>query len=186
MVCRTRGMRRPTAQRWALLRWFQGDRVARRLAPRSRRCYGFPARKSLPGAPVLSTESTAFFSRTYDEALDLVEAARSYLRVLEPIDRRSLRASERVRLCSETMRMTARLTQIMAWLLSQRAVQSGEISRAEALEDQQVLTEVQICMTQDERAWRGLPQRLVSLLDKSHRLYIRVARLDELARRSVN
>lgn len=143
-------------------------------------------RKSLPGASVLSTESTAFFSRTYDEALDLVEAARSYLRVLEPIDRRSLRASERVRLCSETMRMTARLTQIMAWLLSQRAVQSGEISRAEALEDQQVLTEVQICMTQDEHAWRGLPQRLVSLLDKSHQLYIRVARLDELARRSVN
>ena len=32
----------------------------------------------------------------------------------------------------------------------------------------------------------GLPQRLVSLLDKSHRLYIRVARLDELARRTVN
>lgn len=146
----------------------------------------FRERKNLPGASVLSAEPTAFFSRTYDEAVDLVEAARSYLSVLEPIDRRSLPAPERVRLCSETMRMTARLTQIMAWLLSQRAVQSGEISRAEALDDQQVLTEVQVCMMQDEHLWRGLPQRLVSLLDKSHRLYIRVARLDELARRSVN
>jgi regulator of CtrA degradation len=106
--------------------------------------------------------------------------------VLEPIDRRALPVPERLRLCSETMRMTARLTQIMAWLLSQRAVQAGEISRAEALEDQEVLTEVDVCMAGDERDWHGLPQRLVALLDKSHRLYIRVARLDELARRSVN
>ena len=81
--------------------------------------------------------------------------------------------------------MTARLTQIMAWLLSQRAVQAGELSRAEALGDQ-ALTEVQVCMAQDNQAWRGLPKRLVSLLDKSHRLYVRVARLDELARRTVN
>jgi regulator of CtrA degradation len=138
------------------------------------------------GIAVLDAQPTAFFSRTYDEALDLVEAARSYLSVLEPIDRRVLPVPERLRLCSETMRMTARLTQIMAWLLSQRAVQAGEISRAEALEDQQVLTEVKVCMAQDDEAWRGLPQRLVSLLDKSHRLYIRVARLDELARRTVN
>jgi len=142
--------------------------------------------KEPSGSAVLDTQPTAFFSRTYDEALDLLEAARSYLSVLEPIDRRALPARDRLRLCSETMRMTARLTQIMAWLLSQRAVQAGEISRAEALEDQKVLTEVKVCMAQDEQACRGLPQRLVSLLDKSHRLYIRVARLDELARRSVS
>ena len=135
---------------------------------------------------VLDAQPTAFFSKTYDEALDLVEAARSYLKVLEPIDRRSLPVPERLRLCSETMRMTARLTQIMAWLLSQRAVHAGEISRAEALSDQQVLTEVDVCMARDDQDWRGLPKRLVALLDKSHRLYIRVARLDELARRSVN
>ena len=138
------------------------------------------------GGPILDAQLTTFFSRTYDEAIDLVEAARSYLSVLEPIDRRALPVPERLRLCSETMRMTARLTQIMAWLLSQRAVHAGEISRAEALEDQEVLTEVDVCMARDERNWRGLPQRLVALLDKSHRLYIRVARLDELARRSVN
>ena len=114
------------------------------------------------------------------------EAARSYLKVLEPIDRRSLPVPERLRLCSETMRMTARLTQIMAWLLSQRAVHAGEMSRAEALSDQQVLTEVDVCMARDDQDWRGLPKRLVALLDKSHRLYIRVARLDELARRTVN
>jgi len=138
------------------------------------------------GNAKLDARPTAFFSRTYDEALDLVEAARSYLSVLEPIDRRALAVPERLRLCSETMRMTARLTQIMAWLLTQRAVHAGELSRAEALSEQQALTEVDVCMARDERDWRGLPRRLVALLDKSHRLYIRVARLDALARRSVN
>jgi regulator of CtrA degradation len=106
--------------------------------------------------------------------------------VREPIDRRALAVPEQLRLCSETMRMTARLTQIMAWLLCQRAVHAGELSRAEALSDQQVLTEVDVCMARDERQWHGLPDRLVALLDQSHRLYIRVARLDEMARRSVN
>jgi len=139
-----------------------------------------------PRSPILNAQPTAFFSRTYDEALDLLEAARSYLSVLEPLDRRALPVPERLRLCSETMRMTARLTQIMAWLLSQRAVHAGEISRAEALSDQQALTEVAVCMAGDEQDWRGLPQRLVALLDKSRRLYVRVARLDELARRTVN
>ena len=41
-------------------------------------------------------------------------------------------------------------------------------------------------MARDDQDWLGLPKRLVALLDKSHRLYIRVARLDELARRTVN
>ena len=135
---------------------------------------------------VLDAHPTAFFSKTYDEALDLVESARAYLSVLEPIERRSLGVPERLRLCSETMRMTARLTQIMAWLLAQRAVQSGEISREAALTDQETLTGVQVCMERREEDWQGLPQRLVRLLDQSHRLYIRVARLDELARRSLS
>jgi regulator of CtrA degradation len=134
----------------------------------------------------LDAQPTAFFSRTYDEAIELVAAARSYLSLREPIDRRALAVSERLRLCSETMRMTARLTQIVAWLLNQRAVHAGEISHRDALLHQEPLTEVDICMAEDERRGRGLPERLVALLDKSRRLYVRVARLDELARRSVN
>ena len=135
---------------------------------------------------MVDARPTVFFSKTYDEALGLLEAARVYLSVLEPIDRRGLAMPERLRLCSETLRMTARLTQIMAWLLSQRAVHAGEISGTEALSDQRELAEVDVCMARGEQDWRGLPRRLVALLDRSHRLYIRVARLDEFARRSVN
>jgi regulator of CtrA degradation len=138
--------------------------------------------RSSEGAGV-ETQPTAFFSKTYDEALRLVEDARGYLASLEPIDRRGLGPPERLRLCAETMRMTARLTQIMAWLLVQRAVHEGELTRTDALSQQEMLAGVRVCMEGSEEDWRGLPRRLVALLDKSHRLYVRVARLDELARR---
>jgi regulator of CtrA degradation len=132
-----------------------------------------------------ATESrpTAFFSKTYDEALRLIEEARGYLAVLEPLERRGLPVPERLKLCTETMRMTARLTQVMAWLLMQRAVHEGEITKDAALESTVVLANVRVCMERAESAWEGLPRRLVGLLDRSQRLYLRIARLDELTRR---
>ena len=125
-------------------------------------------------------QATAFFGKTYGEAMDLLVEARDYLAHREPIDRQTLVAMERLRFCGETMRLTARLTQIMAWLLAQRAVHAGELSQQEALADHDALTEHALCM---EGAAVAMPRRLASLLDRSHKLYVRVARLDELARR---
>ena len=127
-------------------------------------------------------QATAFFGKTYGEAMDLLVEARDYLAHREPIDRQGLVAMERLRFCGETMRLTARLTQIMAWLLAQRAVHAGELSQEEALADHEALAEHALCM---EGAPVSMPQRLASLLDRSHKLYVRVARLDELARRQL-
>jgi regulator of CtrA degradation len=128
--------------------------------------------------------ATEFFGKTYGEAMSLLIEARDYLTHREPIDRNALVAEDRLRLCSESMRLTSRLTQVMAWLLAQRAVYEGEISQDRALAGHGALAGLEICMTDDE-ATDKLPQRLVSLLDRSRRLYVRVARLDELARRTV-
>lgn len=129
-------------------------------------------------------QETAFFGKTYDEAMALLVEVRDYLAYREPIDRETLVPMDRLQLCCETMRLTARLTQIMAWLLAQRAVHSGEISQAEALADHEALAELAICMGGEEEATvASLPQRVRSLLERSRRLYVRVARLDELARR---
>jgi regulator of CtrA degradation len=125
--------------------------------------------------------ATEFFGKTYGEAMSLLVEARDYLAHREPIDRAALVVEDRLRFCSETMRLTSRLTQLMAWLLAQRAVYEGEISQERALDGHSALAALDICM-RDEAA-EMLPQRLASLLDRSHRLYIRVARLDELARR---
>jgi regulator of CtrA degradation len=128
-------------------------------------------------------QETAFFGKTYGEAIGLLTEARDYLAHREPIDRQGMPPFQRLRLCCETMRLTARLTQVMAWLLTQRAVHAGEISQQDALADQRALAELRLCMDEEGAGATALPRRLVSLLDRSRHLYVRVARLDELARR---
>jgi regulator of CtrA degradation len=125
---------------------------------------------------------TAFFGKTYGEALSLVIEARDYLAFSEARDGGGLPPADRLVMCSETLRLTARLTQIMAWLLAQRAVHTGELSRDEALAEP--LAGVTICMDGEEREEDKLPPRLTDLLGRSRRLYVRVARLDEMARRA--
>jgi regulator of CtrA degradation len=129
--------------------------------------------------------ATAFFGRTYGEAVDLLVEARDYLVEAEPDDRRGLVPDDRLLLCVETLRVTARLTQIMAWLLAQRAVHAGEMSRAEALAEPQPMAALDLCMADAGRREARLPGRLRDLLDRSRRLYVRVARLDEMARRDL-
>jgi regulator of CtrA degradation len=128
-----------------------------------------------------TAHATEFFGKTYGEAMGLLVEARDYLTHREAIDRETLAAADRLRFCSETMRLTSRLTQVMAWLLAQRAVYEGEISAERALEGNDALAGLAICMKEDSAD--KLPQRLANLLDRSRRLYVRVARLDELVRR---
>jgi regulator of CtrA degradation len=132
------------------------------------------------------TAPTAFFSRTYDEAVTLLEEARDYVARQEPADRRHLAVPEQLRLCCETLRMTARLTQIMAWLLAQRAVHAGEITVAEMVRQHQALSDVEICMTYGEADLVGLPAALTGLAERSRRLYVRIARLDDMVRRQLS
>jgi regulator of CtrA degradation len=129
--------------------------------------------------------ATAFFGTTYDEAMGLLVEARDYFAHREPIDRQTLQPTELLHFCRETLRLTTRLTQIMAWLLAQRAVFAGEISQHDALADHDALAELSICMDAEETVASVMPQRLANLLDRSRRLYLRVARLDELARRQL-
>jgi regulator of CtrA degradation len=130
-------------------------------------------------------QATAFFGKTYGEAMELLVEVRDYLAHREPIDRESLMPLEQLRFCGETMRLTARLTQIMAWLLAQRAVHSGEISQRDALGDHRPLADHALCMDGAAASAAIMPRRLAGLLDRSQRLYVRVARLDELARRQL-
>ena len=130
-------------------------------------------------------QPTAFFGKTYSEAMSLLVEARNYLAYREPVDRARLLPLERLRLCRETMRVTARLTQIMAWLIAQRAVHAGEMSQAAALGEHDALAEVTVCMGGAETESDDMPRPLADLLGRSRRLYVRVARLDELARRQL-
>lgn len=128
--------------------------------------------------------ATRFFGKTYDEAMSLLLASRDYLASAQPADAIGLKPIDRLRVNCEAMRLTTRLTQVMAWLLAQRAVFAGEMGRAQAASDEFRLAADTVCMAESDSAAQVLPARLLELLDQSRRLYIRVARLDELSRRA--
>jgi len=129
--------------------------------------------------------ATRFFGKTYDETMSLLLASRDYLAAAQPADAIGLKPIDRLRVNCEAMRLTTRLTQIMAWLLAQRAVFAGEMGRAQAASDEFRLSADAVCMAEsDDMTEHVLPMRLRELLEESRRLYVRVARLDELSRRA--
>lgn len=129
--------------------------------------------------------AAAFFNGPYDEAMALVMEARGYAARVVSADARRLDPGRRLQASFESMRVTSRLTQIMAWLLAQKAVFAGEISLADLASAQYALSGGEVCLAIGGAADAGLPRQLRSLLERSHRLYQRVARLDEMVRRSV-
>ncbi len=123
---------------------------------------------------------TAFLNKTYDEALGLTRETRNFVALLDTARLTDAPLATRLIYVRESMRLTARLTQVMAWLLYQKAVHAGEIDRAEAAAPDKRLGGRTECSVHDEAALAVLPPQLRSLMQRSHRLYARVARLDEM------
>lgn len=121
---------------------------------------------------------TAFFSKTYDEAYALLIEARNYVAYEEAGDRAALSDFGRMSVSLETMRLTTRVTEIMAWLLYQKAVHAGEMSLEEALSQDCRLDRNHVCLGGAQT--EVLPRRLGELMSRSRKLYLRVMRLDEL------
>lgn len=125
-------------------------------------------------------EQPVVFTKTYDEAFALIVEARNYMRHMEPRERRSAAGSDGLKFSCEALRVTSRLTQVMAWLMMQRAVQDGEVSLDEALRDDNLLSGQEVCLSVAAAGNLDLPAGLRSLLDRSFRLYERVWRLERM------
>jgi regulator of CtrA degradation len=152
----------------------KAGRPARRL--RRLRSIGRKARVSAV------VHSSPFFDKTYDEALSLLVEARNYFAYREQEDVRPLPPEARLLVSQETMRVTSRLTQVMAWLFCQRAVQNGEVSPEWALSEEFALGARDVCTDDSWSADERLPVAVRSLLDRSLQLYTRVGRLDSMMR----
>jgi len=124
-------------------------------------------------------QKPAYFRNTYDETMDLMVEARNYLSYSEAAERRCADAIAGLRMSCEAMRVTSRLAQVMAWLMTQRAVQEGEISSEEAMAEANRLSGTEVCLDESFSRDMALPGGLRSLLDRSLRLYTRIARLEE-------
>ncbi len=127
-----------------------------------------------------TVERPAFFDATFQEALALTREAREYLAYQDGLDRRDMDAQGRLLASCESMRMTARLTQVMAWLLVQKAVHAGEMTPEDATAPELRLSGQEVCAESDPRINDKLQPALLDLLDRSRLLYERVARLDAM------
>lgn len=130
--------------------------------------------------------SPTYFRRTYDETMDLMVEARNYMAYVERGERLRAGASTGLRMSCEAMRVTSRLTQVMAWLMLQRAVHDGEIGPDDALTEENRLAGGEVCWDDTFSSDVELPKGLRSLLDRSFQLYQRISRLEEQMVRRLN
>lgn len=122
--------------------------------------------------------------KTLDETMTLLVRARDYMSYAVPSAEPGLLPAERLQISREAMRVTARLSHIMAWLLAQKAVQAGEISPMAAAAVYRLDSDDLGLMEGSPEGSAALPEGLRDLLDRSRALYVRVTRLDELVQRA--
>ena len=128
----------------------------------------------------------AFLDRTYDEALALTHAAHGCIAAGFAAPLNGAPVDSAFAACIESMRLTARVTQIMAWCLAQKAIFAGELERDAATVEKFALGARTLCLGGSESlADEWLSKTLRNLLTQSHALYVRVMRLDELMHREV-
>ena len=72
------------------------------------------------------------------------------------------------------------MTQVVAWLLVQKAVHTGDLTREQAAESKFRLAGQEICDDIEPLTSEPMPERLAELLARSHKMYQRVARLDAM------
>ena len=111
----------------------------------------------------------------YVEAMVLADEARSYFDSEGRDDRLALDPLDRVGFSCESLKVTTRLMHVIAWLLTQRAVAAGELSRDQAGEAERRLGEAP---QTDRDLFPRLPETAADLVRASEELYERVSRID--------
>ncbi len=122
------------------------------------------------------------FKALFSEGMALVEGTASYLDGEGRKDSRELQRGAALAYASESMRLTTRLMQITSWLLLQRAVNEGELTRKEA-ETEHRKVRLQPSETASASEMLALlPAKLNELIQHSIRMQARIIKLDELLR----
>lgn len=112
----------------------------------------------------------------YTEAMLLADEARSYFDEAGRDERATLEPFARVGFACESLKVTTRIMHIVAWLLTQRAIESGEIPGLEGRRPERRLGNAQ---ESDPAIIPTLPPAAQRLVSASADLYARVKRLDE-------
>jgi regulator of CtrA degradation len=122
------------------------------------------------------------FKALFGEGMALVEGTASYLDGEGRKESRDLSRSAALAYASESMRLTTRLMQITSWLLLQRAVNEGELTRREAETEHRKVKLSASEFAASPEMLALLPARLNELIQQSVRLQSRIVKLDQLLR----
>jgi regulator of CtrA degradation len=112
----------------------------------------------------------------YTEAMLLADEARSYFDDAGRGDRVSLEPFVRVGFACESLKVTTRIMHIVAWLLTQRAIETGEIPGQEGRRPERRLGHAG---DSDPELVAKLPPAAQRLIEASGELYARIKRIDE-------
>ena len=112
----------------------------------------------------------------YTEAMLLADEARAYFDTAGREERQALEPFARVGFACESLKVTTRIMHIVAWLLTQRAVETGEISGHDGRRPERRLGHAN---ESDPLVVKTLPPIAQRMIAQSADLYERVKRLDE-------
>lgn len=112
----------------------------------------------------------------YTEAMLLADEARAYFDEAGRTERQDLDPFVRVGFACESLKVTTRIMHIVAWLLTQRAIETGEIHGHGGRRPERRLGHAN---DSDMEIVDQLPASAQRLINASSELYARVRRLDE-------
>ena len=144
--------------------------------------------RRLPGASTLPPGAIPFidrltaspaFGELFREGMALVEEAAAYLDGQGREDSRALSRTAALAYATESMRLTTRLMQVASWLLLQRAVNEGELTRNQALAERHRVKLARQDLACAEATFEQLPLTLRTLSLRSLRIQERVIHLDQ-------
>jgi len=131
-------------------------------------------------------EPVAFVDQTLQGAHMLLKSTHDYIKWQAPLDIENRGYQETFKVSCEAMRITVRVTQIIAWLMLQKAVLEGDLTRDEVLSDEFQVLRGQTCLESSSESDSQLPPRLRELLKESREFYFRILRLDQLSRKRIS
>ncbi|MGE0108839.1 MAG: DUF1465 family protein [Bdellovibrionales bacterium] len=126
------------------------------------------------------SKTSTLLDRTFDEGVALTVEARNFIAYHEQSQKGNL--PHCLHVGYHHTRISARLIQIMTWLLAMKALLSGEISPEQFASPQYELAGGEECKSDAGEDDEALTPALRDLLNRTHRLYQRILRLDTMVR----
>lgn len=130
-------------------------------------------------------EALPFIDGRLEDAHAFLHTTHNYIKWQAPLDVKEMNSQQTYKVSCEAMRITVRLTQVIAWFLLQKAVLEGELTREEFLSEDCRVLRGKHCLESTSEFDPELPPRLRELLKESREFYLRILRLDAFARAQI-